>query len=659
MSELKTTGLFVGAAALSLGLAWAFRPSAVLSEVELADEKRGSVIFPDLDTAKATSFRISRFNEDLATLSRIELARDKTTNLWTLPSADSYPADSAEQVSKAMTPLVDLIVLSTASTDRGDHAEYGVVEPNEEDLTVSASGVGMQVSVGGAGNEVLASLIVGKKVEGMENQHYVRVPTEDAVYVVEIDSEVFSTDLAKWIKGEILNVRNFDIEFVGLRDYAILPTERGYGLSPNFDADVEFKDNKWQLTRFLDRTQEGAEPTVQLPDGKSLGESALNDLRNSVQNLKIINVRRKPLGLAADLKVEKSLEENKESIKSLQDQGFFPQSGEMYAAGGELLVGTKDGVRYLLRFGNSRVSTSALQTASEDKAEDPASKSDDGDEGVSRYLLVTAKLDESKFPAPELKIVPETIEEMLAQEAAEKAKAGGADSSGTQPTPSETETPAARETQAPQDATAEEPQAAPAQAESDSESPVATQDQTDEPSPSADPPASSDDQSGLYLPQNDNPQSDRPAMRFVKTASAQEEAQEQTEPTADSAKASNEVQADQPPAEAQTEQKTEQETELTPSREETQEELKERLEFLQETIRKENQRLIDARNEQLSAAKKKVDELNARFADWYYVVSDSVYKKLKIDREKLFPDANAAKASPVPTGPSSFQLPVE
>ena len=84
---------------------------------------------------------------------------------------------------------------------------YGVVEPNEKELTASASGVGMLVQVGGAENEILASLIVGKAVEGAENQHYVRVPAEDAVYVVEIDSSVFATEFDKWIKGDILNVR--------------------------------------------------------------------------------------------------------------------------------------------------------------------------------------------------------------------------------------------------------------------------------------------------------------------------------------------------------------------------------------------------------------------------------------------------------------------
>lgn len=646
MSELKTTGLFVGAAALSLGLAWAFRPTAVLTESQLADEKRGSVIFADLDPNSATSFRISKFNEELASLSRIELSKDTKTDLWTLPSADGYPADSAEQVSRAITPLVDLTVLSTVSTDRGDHATFGVVEPNEEELTVSASGVGLHVQVGGSEDRVLASLIIGKKVEDRENQHYVRVPTEDAVYVVEIDKDVFSTDLAKWIKGEILNIRGFDIETVGLRDYAILPTERGYGLARNFDADLSFQDNQWNLVRFVDHAQENASPTDQIPEGQSLDESALNDLRNSVQNLKIVNVRRKPLGLAADLKVDKSFEDNRESIKSLQDQGFFAQQGEMFAAAGELIVGTKDGVNYLLRFGNTKVSSAAtLQTGSESTEEDDE---DEGEAGVTRYLLITAQLDESKFPPPELKMVPETIEEMLALEAAEK----GSEVEGVESTEEAAEI---AEEENNEEVPSDNPPTSTEPASDDSEAPG--EPPADDATPETE---NADNETDGPAPEEssrrnsrDETQPDRVALtRLVATSSLNQE-----QSAEESASETNDQATPTDPSDDLSVEK-EDPTELSPSRQETQEELKERLEYLQETLRKENQRLLDTRNEKLAEAQKKVAELNARFADWYYMVSDSVYNKLKVNRDKLFQDANAVGDN-LPTQPGSFQLPTE
>lgn len=632
MNELQKTGLFVAAAAVSLGLAWSFRPGVIRSEGEIAAEKRGAAIFPDLDPDTATSFRLTRFNESMATLSRIELSKDAKSGLWSLPSADGYPADSAEQVSRAITPLVELKVLSTVSTDRGDHALYGVVEPNEQDLTVSASGVGTMVQVGGSDNQILASLIVGKKVDGSDNQHFVRVPTEDAVYEVEISTDGFTTDLEKWIKGDILNVRSFDIEYVGLRDYAIVRTERGYGLGRNFDADLEHKDNKWSLASFVDHTQEGSPVSLVPPEGKQLQEQPLNDLRNNIQNLKIVNVRRKPAGLAADLKADNSLMQNEESIRNLQSQGFFPMdSGDVYAAGGELIVGTKDGVRYLLRFGNTRV-TSSMMESDEDSEESSGS-------GVNRYVLVTAQLDESKFPAPELKAVPETVEEMLAQEA---------DDPGL-----------ATENFLNDDALDEQNNEV-----SDSEVANATEPQADSDANSADSPESSDQPKVDATDENQTPSevessTETPDASPVEDAAAQPDASASLGQDQDADKfqriAGHRLVSFSASSAQEGDSDEDTDTQLVPSSQETAEELQERLEFLQETLRKENQRLIDSRNEKLNEARKKVAELNARFADWYYIVSDSVYDKLKISRDNLFQAAGAEAGSPSPS--NAFQLP--
>ena len=660
MSEMKTTALFAAAAALSVSLAWVFRPTSVVSEGQLAEEKRGSAIFPDFNPDSAASLKIAKFDEQLATLSRIELARDAKTQLWTLPSADGYPADSEKQVSEATAPLVELTVLSTVSTDRGDHALYGVVEPNEQELTASASGVGMLVQVGGPENQILASLIVGKPVTGTEDQYYVRVPAEDAVYVVQIKKDAFSTNFEKWIKGDILNVRSMAIENIGLRDYAIVRTERGFGLGRNFDADLLNKDSKWSLQKFVDYTIEGNPETSQPPEGKTLQESALNDLRNSIQNLKIVNVRRKPLGLAADLKADKSLSENVEATKNLQSQGFFPmEAGDVYASGGELLLGTKEGVRYLLRFGNTQVSGSALTDDQEGKSEDPSEEKSD-DQGVRRYLLVMAQLDESKFPAPELKVVPETVEEMLAQEAAARPAA--------------------------QDAPAVDPSADPAQPAAQPQSGDAASSQNSNSAEEADTSASSSDEPAISdVEQSETEQPSEPAAEATTQPATDSATQPSAEPATEGSTpgaalqktdvkfvsfgdaaqedaSSSSPAATQEPAQPQagSEVKAEggqatdaaQETQLNPSRQETPEELKERLEFLQETIRKENQRLIDARNESLNQGRKKVAELNARFADWYYIVSDSVYQKLKVSRDQLFntPEQSAPAAGQSPTG---------
>ncbi len=688
MNEMKTTAVFAAIAALSLGGAWIVRPKAIRSESEITGDLKGQAIFKELDPDSASSLKIVKFNEELAQLSQLELAKDSATKVWSLPSSDGYAADSAEKVSQAIAPLTELTVLSTVSTDRGAHSMYGVIEPKEDQLDVSTTGVGTLLRVGGPNGDVLASLIIGKAVEGATDQRYVRVPTEDAVYIVEMKTDAYSTQFDAWIKGEILTVRGMDINYVGLRDYAIIPVDGGFGLARNFDSDLIFNENKWSLSKFVDHKIEGSPESNQLPEGKVLADAALNDLRNSVQNLKIINVRRKPAGLAQDLKADKSLLANKESTKSLQSQGFFPMdSGDVFAAGGELIVGTKDGIRYLLRFGNAIISSAAL---ADDKKE---KKDDDSSSSSRRYLLVTAQLDESKFPVPALKVVPETVEQMLAMEAAEKAKASGvtapvapAEAAPKTPEPSKEAavpegapvpaTEPANPTPTPTEPTTAEPTTAEPKTEPAPTEPTKS-DTPGEPAKASETPAEPApvEPAPADIPKELSSQSPSRNASLVKLVSTnqQEGKQEETkqeEGKADASQTTQQPLAETPKTDAAPAQTTPAQatpagpgagqTELAPSRQETKEELEERLQFLQESIKKENKRALDARNDSLNAAKKKVDELNAGFADWYYVVSESVYTKLRVSREQLFkaPDANPVKAGPEgPAFPPNFGLP--
>jgi hypothetical protein len=62
-----------------------------------------------------------------------------------------------------------------------------------------------------------------------------------------------------------------------------------------------------------------------------------------------------------------------------------------------------------------------------------------------------------------------------------------------------------------------------------------------------------------------------------------------------------------------------------------------------ERITKENQRKIDERNDKIKKAEEKVQELNYRFADWYYVISEDVYKKIHLSRSDIIKETDEAK----------------
>ena len=68
----------------------------------------------------------------------------------------------------------------------------------------------------------------------------------------------------------------------------------------------------------------------------------------------------------------------------------------------------------------------------------------------------------------------------------------------------------------------------------------------------------------------------------------------------------------------------------------------------QERIEKENQRKIDERNDNIKAAEAKVRELNYRFADWYYVISEEVYKKIHLSLADIVQEADATNQGGVP-----------
>ena len=676
MNEGRTTLIFIGVAAVAFGLAWFTRPDVVLSEKDASLERVGEELFPAFtDPAKASSLQIVKYDETLAQLDRFEVARDASSGLWALPSSGGYPADATEQLQEATSPMIGIKVDNVATESASEHELYGVVNPADENLAVGASGVGMLVEFKDKADEVLASLIIGKEVKDREGLRYARVPTEDVVYIVEIGVEAFSSEFGDWIEKKLLGIRGLDINKVSVRDYTIDTR----GLSPmlelKFDAEVRNSQNNWELTKLV--SYEGNQPVEGkvLPD-EELDTEFLNNLKLAVQDLEIIDVRRKPDGLAANLKASDLLLNDKESLASLQSQGFYLTTmrgtTEMFSASGDITIGTMDGVDYELRFGNAF----ALLK---------------GEDAIQRYLLVRATVDESQFPLPEQAPLPETVEEMLrlergepmrpelalpmqptdlpeldpkdagsvpAEEPKSETPKSAGDENATEerpPSPKKdpakesenTEAGSGNETKEAAEASAKETEAEGSSAESSNES---TEETTKQEESSGEP--ESPDDCGVDPQEGDSSEetAQEGAAESTEPASEPQEA-ESSEPTAEVASEPSAQEGEAKPAADQSQEEPK----------ETEEELLERLEVMREEIAKQNQRLMDARNERIDDARKKASELNARFSEWYYIVSDSVYEKLKITRDVLFKKKEALQpAAPagVPGGlkfdPSQF-----
>ena len=84
---------------------------------------------------------------------------------------------------------------------------------------------------------------------------------------------------------------------------------------------------------------------------------------------------------------------------------------------------------------------------------------------------------------------------------------------------------------------------------------------------------------------------------------------------------------------------------------------KEMLEDEKERIEKSNAQKLEAYNTQIQQAKDRVKELNDRFADWYYVISDEVYRKIHLSRVDLVKAKGEEENAESPTLPNSPLLP--
>ncbi|MFP6621660.1 MAG: DUF4340 domain-containing protein, partial [Pirellulaceae bacterium] len=412
MSEMVKTLIYVGSAAVLALVAVLWQPGQVEQSL---DEKVGQDLFKEtFDTAdNATNLTITRYDTNFDKPIKFQVNRSKATDQWVIPSEDNYPADAEEQMQKAATALINLEVLGIASETPKDHKLYGVVEP-AADLAAGSIGVGMLVEVANAKKDKLAELIIGKTVADEEEKRFVRVRTEDVTYVVKLDVTNFSTTFNEWIESDLLSLNPLDIRTLALKDYSILevldPRTGGVvkQLMQRSDTALTWnqEESKWTIGHMHEFKKAGQPTPTEMAENEELNTERLNELKNALDDLKIVGVREKP--------------DDTNQVK-LQEYGFYPfptkdENGkpidDVRSANGEVHVSLQDGIQYILRFGDI-APADVVQSSSEDSSEE-----------IYRYLVVMAKLDPSQLSPPELQpeiTTPAPAEEKPAEKIPPKA----------------------------------------------------------------------------------------------------------------------------------------------------------------------------------------------------------------------------------------------
>lgn len=594
----RTVGFVVVAAAVAVG-AWASIPRPVTTrQVSIV----GTSMFPDFkDPLIAERMEIVKFDEENATIENFDVA--KVDERWVLPSKNNYPADAEQQMADAATGLVDLEILDDDVADNAaQHSLYGVKDPNDPNLKPGDTGVGTRVTMRGPGNEILAEIIIGKEVQGDPSQRYVRHGRKgrDQVYVAKIDPQKFPTDFSEWIEKDLLQLNAFDVSDITINDYSIglaVQLDRG----PVAQVDERSRmylayndDNKWELTTAQDYNKEQrAWVDAGLGEDEELDNTKLNDLKYALDDLKIVDVTRKPEGLSQDLRASEDFVKNQEAFQSLIERGFYIVSSQQTGGGpavlsseGEIICGMKNGVEYVLRFGgiagagksaaNKEADTDETSHGEDITGEPDADDEEDSSPGVNRYLLVMARFNEDLIDKPELEPVPDG-------DATEEESSENAEDDGGETTASETE---ASETTEGETAADEGADAEP---------------QVDEETESAD----EDSEPVNVEADAESEIEDTSKASADESANSSEEGQAADENTADDGDA---VSEDDKKAQEQ---------------------------YERENIEKENQRKLDEYQEKVKEGQDKVKELNDRFADWYYVIANDVYDKIHLTRSDI------------------------
>ncbi|HBT75475.1 MAG TPA: hypothetical protein DEB39_00800 [Planctomycetaceae bacterium] len=432
MKETTKTSIFLAIAVLLTVLAIVLRPRAV----ELKSEEMvGKPLFPKfVDPLAVKGLEIVR----AATLEGVQRFRITEQNgVWTIPSHEGYPADAKDRMPKIADALVNLTVLgiaespSQAKDTTADHILYGVIDPTSDQLALG-EGIGIRVNITAANDEPLVDMIIGKPVAASQNkavaddaafdraekspQRYVRLVGEQAVYIVAIEADRFSTKFEDWIEKNLLDINTLDIRDIFVDEYTLEVEERMYQgrptirLIPDFLGDITLSydgnatgKDKWRLERLMGfRGKDYQYIQQQMKPDEELNDETLDAAVLALNDLRIVDVAKKPEKIATALRGGDPLE-TLETDLTMVECGFnvvrmkdpkdnLREKTSILSKDGDFRITMKDGIRYILRFGDR---------ASLSTGEDGDETTDGADVGFNRFLFISTEFDTGLIPKPE------------------------------------------------------------------------------------------------------------------------------------------------------------------------------------------------------------------------------------------------------------------
>jgi hypothetical protein len=421
MNSANRTLAFVLVAACSVAVAVGahkmYQPSAQATKTDV-----GTAFFPDFtDPSSATYLGVAAYNEAASKVDTFVV--EKRDGEWRIPSHHNYPADAKDRVARTAASIMGVTRGQLVDETGAGKKRLNLLDPLDEKI-VGTEGRGSRITLKN-GDSVLTDLIIGKKEEGTAagtDRYYVRRADEDRIYIAEIKPEL-STKFTDWIQPNVLDATAATFREIILDRYSVDEAKGKIVQGQRSVLERNSTSDEWKL--------EG------VPEGKKLKTSVVNQITQSLADMKIVGVRPKTPGIVAMVKGDPKARRTSIDLFDMQEKGFFNDGNNgIVSNDGDFLAGTSEGILYVLRFGkvvfgddvdieigsSKKLSEEEAQQAlDERKAKDAAAKpeekpaeekkeadekeagkKDDGKEAKkeNRILFVTAQVNEKLLGEP-------------------------------------------------------------------------------------------------------------------------------------------------------------------------------------------------------------------------------------------------------------------
>ena len=252
------------------------------------------------------------------------------------------------------------------------------------------------------------------------------MPDKDPVYIVKLDAGKLSVRFEDWIEPNLLGLNTMDLKKVEIKDYSVTPMVDPAGRTQIVLARRPRASSSWMRLRGtspgnssqdldFDAAKKSMVPRPMAAD-EELNVANLDALKSALEDLKIVDVERKPAAVPADLRVRKI---DRRDHGDVDGTGFLRASQiprtprvrlEIFSNSGDITLQLADGARYILRFGVTTGESSAAEKAKKKgnaKSEKEDKAKDDSSPGMDRYLFVTADFNQNAIPKPVFEKLPE------------------------------------------------------------------------------------------------------------------------------------------------------------------------------------------------------------------------------------------------------------